>query len=170
MKNMDANLAKFLINMSQSPDTLTVIFADHGNRNTKYSHTEEGRRETFDPILFMVIPEGVPDKLGQQRMAAIVENQKRLLTLLDVHKALMTLNDIAKMNSSEPSIAGMFAVLPSNRTCADLRLMPLTACKCEGFDGSFKVKDNSQTHKWLAEFALGTLNDAIQAQHMGGKM
>ena len=34
MINMDANLAKFLNNIVQSPDTLTVIFSDHGNRNT----------------------------------------------------------------------------------------------------------------------------------------
>ena len=169
MKNMDANLAKFLIKMSQSPDTLTVIFADHGNRNTKYSYTDEGRRETFDPILFMLVPEGVAEKLGEQRMAALVENQKRLFTLLDVHRALMSLNDPEKMNSQNSTAEGIFAVLPENRTCADLTLMPLTRCKCEGFDDYNQAEDNSANHKWLAEFALGTLNDAIQTQHMGGK-
>ena len=169
MKNMDANLAKFLIKMSQSPDTLTVIFADHGNRNTKYSYTDEGRRETFDPLLFILVPEGVAEKLGEQRMTALVENQKRLFTLLDVHRALVSLNDPEKMNSQNSTAEGIFAVLPENRMCADLTLMPLTRCKCEGFDDYNQVEDNSANHKWFAEFALGTLNDAIQTQHMGGK-
>ena len=92
MINMDANLAKFLNNIVQSPDTLTVIFSDHGNRNTQYSYTDEGRRETFDPILFMIIPDQVAEKLGHQRMTALVENQKRLFTLLDLHRALVSLN------------------------------------------------------------------------------
>ena len=170
MINMDANLANFLMKMAQSPDTLTVIFSDHGNRNTRYSYTDEGRRETFDPILFMLVPDGVAEKLGQQRMAALVENQKHLFTLLDVHRALVSLNDPEKINSQNSTAVGIFAVLPANRTCADLRLMPLTRCKCEGFDDSHQVEDNSENLKWLAEFALGALNDAIQKQHMGGKI
>ena len=31
-------------------------------------------------------------------------------------------------------------------------------------------KNNADNHKWLAEFALGYMNDAIQQQYMGGKM
>ena len=169
MINMDAMLAKFVMEMAQSPDTFTLIFSDHGNRNTKYSYTEEGRRETFDPILFMLIPDGVAEKLGQQRMAALVENQKRLFTLLEVHKALMSLNDPQKINPQNFTEAGIFAVLPESRTCEDVRLLPLTKCKCEGFEDYNQAEDNSDDHKWLAEFALGTLNDAIQTQHMKGK-
>lgn len=170
MINMDANLAKFLMKIAHSPDTLTVIFSDHGNRNTRYSYTEEGRRETFDPILFMLIPDGVAEKLGQQRMAALVENQRRLFTLLEVHRALVSLNDLEKVNTGNYTAEGIFAVLPENRTCADLILMPLTRCKCDGYDDSSKVDDNSLNHKWLAEFALGALNDAIQQQYIGGNV
>ena len=171
MRNMDVNLAKFLISMATFPDTLTMIFSDHGNKNTQYSyHTEEGRREVFDPVSFMVVPDGVVRKLGQQRMASLVENKKRLFTFLDVHRALMSLNDPEKMHSQNFLVTGIFSVLPANRTCADLSLMPLTRCKCEGFDNYNQVKDNSDSHKWLAEFSLGTLNDAIQRQYMGGKM
>ncbi len=170
VKNMDANLAKFLINMAAFPDTLTMIFSDHGNKNTQYSYyTEEGRREVFDPVFFMIVPDGVAGRLGRQRMAALAANQKRLFTLLDVHRALMSLNDPKKMNSQNSLDAGIFAFLPANRTCADLNLMPLTRCKCEGFENYDPANDNSESHKWLAEFALGTLNDAIQKQHMGGK-
>ncbi|KAJ7389015.1 ligand-gated sodium channel [Desmophyllum pertusum] len=95
--NLDANLAKFFINMAAFPNTLTVIFADHGHTRTPFSSTEEGRRELFDPSFFMIVPDGVAEKLGSQRMAALVENQKRLFILLDVHKAFMSLNDPDKM-------------------------------------------------------------------------
>lgn len=168
--NMDANIAKFFINMAALPDTLTIIFSDHGNKNTQYSFTsEEGRREVFDPVFFLLVPDGVAKRLGPQRTSALIANQKRLFTLLDVHRALMSLNDPEKMNSQNSLVTGIFAVLPANRTCADLNLMPLTRCKCEGFDDYNPAEDNSNSHKWLAEFALGTLNDAIQKQHMGGK-
>ena len=159
MINMDANLAKFLNNIVQSPDTLTVIFSDH-------SYTDEGRRETFDPILFMIIPDQVAEKLGHQRMTALVENQKRLFTLLDLHRALVSLNHPELMSSQNSTAVGIFSVLPANRTCADLQLMPLTRCKCEGFNDYRRAEDNSKNDKWLA--ALGTLNDAIQTQHLGG--
>ena len=168
--NMDANIAKFLINMVTFPDTLTIIFSDHGNKNTQYSfNSVEGRREVFDPVFFLIVPDGVAERLGRKQMSALVANQKRLFTLLDVHRALMSVNDPEKMKSQNSLVTSIFAVLPENRTCADLNLMPLTRCKCEGFDDYNPARDNSDSHKWLAEFALGTLNDAIQKQHMGGK-
>lgn len=170
MGNMDANMAKFLINMAAYPDTLTMIFSDHGNKNTQCSYTsEEGMREVFDPVFFMIVPDGVVERLGPQRLSALASNQKRLFTLLDVHRALMSLNDPKKVNSQNPLVSGIFAVLPANRTCVDLNLMPMTRCKCEGFDNYNPAEDNSDSHKWLAEFALGTLNDVIQKQHMEGK-
>ncbi|KAJ7389022.1 ligand-gated sodium channel [Desmophyllum pertusum] len=165
--NLDANLAKFFINMAALPNTLTVIFADHGHKMTPFSSTEEGRRELFDPSFFMIVPDGVAEKLGPQRTAALVANQKRLFMLRDVHKAFMSLNDPDKMNSQDFSETGIFSVVPANRTCADLYMLPLTRCKCEGFDEEGHIKDNAENHKWLAEFALGTLNDAIQKQYVG---
>lgn len=81
----------------------------------------------------------------------------------------MSLNDPKKVNSQNPLVSGIFAVLPANRTCVDLNLIAMTRCKCEGFDNYNPAEDNSDSHKWLAEFALGTLNDVIQKQHMEGK-
>ena len=168
MINMDANLAKFFTDMASFPNTLTVIFSDHGHKMAPFSYTEEGRRELFDPIFFMIVPDGVKEKLGPQRMGALVTNQKRLFMLYDVHKAFMSLPDPQKMNSRDHSVTGIFSEIPANRTCADLYMLPLTRCKCEGFDKEGHVKDNADDHKWLAEFAVGTLNDAIQKQYMEG--
>ena len=169
MINLDANLAKFFNDMAGLRNTLTVIFADHGHKMTPFSYTEEGRRELFDPAFFMIVPDGVKEKLGPQRMAALETNQKRLFILQDVHKALMSLHDPEKMNSQDFSQTGIFSVIPANRTCADLYMLPLTRCKCEGFDEEGHIQDNAENHKWLAEFALATINDAIQKQYMEGQ-
>jgi len=56
--NLDANLAKFFVDMARFPNTLTMIFADHGHKMTPFSYTEEGRRELFDPAFFMIVPDG----------------------------------------------------------------------------------------------------------------
>ena len=170
MINMDASMAKFFTDMALLPNSLTVIFSDHGHKMTPFSYTEEGRRELFDPAFFMIVPDGVKEKLGPQRMGALVTNQKRLFILYDVHTAFMSFLDPQKMNSRDHSVTGIFSEIPANRTCADLYMLPLTRCKCEGFDEESHIKDNADDHKWLAEFAVGHINDAIQKQYMGGKM
>ena len=168
--NLDANLAKFFVDMAGFPNTLTMIFSDHGHKMTPFSFTEQGRRELFDPAFFMIVPDGVKEKLGPQRMAALETNQKRLFTLQDVHKALMSLHDPEKMNFQDVSQTGIFSVIPASRTCADLYMLPLTRCKCEGFDEDGHIKDNAENHKWLAEFAVGFMNDVTQKQYMKGMM
>ena len=170
MINMDASMAKFFIDMALFPNTLTVIFSDHGHKMTPFSYTEEGRRELFDPVFFMIVPDGVKEKLGPERMGSLVTNQKRIFMLYDVHKALMSLHDSQKKDSKDYSVSGIFSEIPANRTCADLYMLPLTRCKCEGFDEAIPVKDNADDTKWLAEFAVGYINDAIQKQHMDSKM
>ena len=97
-----------------------------------------------------------------------MENERRLFTTLDIHRMLMALNNPVKMQSDDYQVNGILSVLPSNRTCKNLPLTPLTRCKCEGWDQ--KVEDNSQKHVWLAEFAVGQLNNMIQEQFMKGKI
>ena len=166
IRNMDSALSEFLIKMAYNPYTVTIVLSDHGHTRTDYSKTFEGRLELFDPMFFMVLPYHAAKLLGQRRVAALVENQGRLFTTADVYRALMSLHDPIKSRSRDPRLSGLFAVLPANRTCADLPLMPLARCKCEGWDEA--VSDNSPKHKWLAEFALGQLNNAIQQQFMKG--
>jgi len=89
MININGNLAGFT-------DTLTIIFSDHGHKMTPFSYTEEGRRELFDPTFFMIVTDGVKEKLGPQRTAALFTNQKRLFILRDLHKALMSFTTLRK--------------------------------------------------------------------------
>ena len=169
MINLDANMAKFFIDMASFSNTLTVIFSDHGHKMTPFSYTPEGRRELFDPVFFMIVPDGVADKLGPERMGALVTNQKRMFMLYDVHNAFMSLHNPQTRNSRDYLVTGIFSEIPANRTCADLFMLPLTRCKCEGFDEEGHIKDNAEDHKWLAEAAVGYMNDAIQRQYEKGE-
>lgn len=163
--NLDGMLAEYFRNMAYDSSTLTFVLADHGHTRTGYAETLEGRFELFNPTMFMIIPNHVAHLLGKERMAALVKNQKRLFTTVDIHKALMTLH-----NQSAPGdyrTAGIFAPIAANRTCEELPLLPLTRCKCDGWD--HVVVDNAPKHKWLAERALGNINNNIQEQYTKGK-
>ena len=167
IRNIDEKLAKFLTRMAFDPYTLTLVMSDHGHKSTLYGQTEEGRRELFDPSLFIILPYDAAELLGKDRVTALVENQHRLFTTADLHRGLMSLVDPTGEDTHNPKNAEIFSVLPTTRTCADLPLMPLTRCKCEGTEQF--VADNSLQHKWLAEFGLGQLNNVIQEQYMKGK-
>ncbi|PFX31742.1 hypothetical protein AWC38_SpisGene3494 [Stylophora pistillata] len=69
------------------------------------------------------------------------------------------------MESVDHSVTGIFSEILANRACADLEMLLLTRCKCEGFNEEVEIKENADDHKWLAEFAVGYINNAIQRQH-----
>ncbi|EDO37452.1 predicted protein [Nematostella vectensis] len=163
--NDDEPLAQFLNAMAHDPNTLTIVLSDHGHTRTPYASTDEGQNELYSPFLFMVLPNHVASLLGKQRVEALVKNQQRIFTTLDLHKALMFLHSTDKP-SSDYKQAGIFAKIPADRTCSDLPLSPLARCRCEGWDE--KAEKNSPRIKWLAEFAVGALNDLIQEQYVKG--
>jgi len=132
--------------------------SDHGHTRTSYGQTDEGKRELYNPLLFMIVPHHVATLLGKQIIKVLVNNQKRLLTTQDLDQALMTLHD--DKHSTDYKVSGVFAEVPPTRKCDDIHLLPMARCKCEGSDT--KVDDNSKSHRWLAEFALGSLNNIIQ--------
>ena len=166
MINLDPNLAKFFHDMVGLRDTLIMIFADHGHKVTPVSYTEEGRAVLFHPAFFMVVPGGVKEILGPQRISAMETYQKRLFIVQDVHKALMSFNDPEKMNPHDQDFSqtGIFSVISANRTCADLYMFPLTRRKYAGFNEEGHIQDNADSQKWLAKLSLATINDAIQKQ------
>ena len=114
--------------MALFPNTLTLIFSDHGHKMTLFSCTERGRRELFDPAFFMIVPDDVKEKLGPERMGALITNQKRIFMLYDVHKALMSLHDSQRKDSKDYSVTGILSEILANRNCADLYMLPLTRC------------------------------------------
>lgn len=152
--------------MARDPNTLTILLSDHGHSRTDYGQTVEGRFELFNPLMFVVLPENVARLLGVNQVKSLVENQRRLFTTLDIHRMLMAIHDPEMSKSTDYRVNGLLSVLPSNRTCENLPLTPMTRCKCEGWDQ--RVENNSPRHAWLAEFALGQLNNMIQEQFLKG--
>ena len=167
IRNDDAGLADYVTAVARDPNTLTIFMSDHGHSRTKYGQTVEGRFELFNPLMFVVLPENVASLLGKRQVTSLIENQRRLFTMLDVHRMLMAIHDPKKLKSTDYRVNGLLSVLPGNRTCASLPLTPMTRCKCDGWDQ--RVDDNSPRHAWLAEFALGQLNNMIQEQFMQGR-
>lgn len=171
IRQIDDRLSRYLEKMATTEDTLTVVLSDHGPKTTKYSfHTMEGRAEKYDPFLFIIIPEKVARELGLQTLRALVENQNRLVTTLDLHQAFMSLGKTSLTGragmTNRLSDKGIFGVIPASRTCADLSIKPLAVCKCEGWEKRFP--DNDKRFTWLAEYALGNINNDIQKQYLIG--
>ncbi|KAJ7370441.1 hypothetical protein OS493_032331 [Desmophyllum pertusum] len=165
IRQIDERLSKYIDNMSGSQNTLTMVLSDHGPKTTKYSfYTMEGKAEKYDPFLFIVIPEKVANTLGLEKVRALAHNQNRLITTLDLHNAFMSLGAKGKTFTTEDK--GIFGLIPANRTCADLTMKPLAVCKCEGWETTFP--DNDKRFTWLAEFALGSINNQIQKQYSKG--
>ena len=64
---MDTSWAKFLMEMALFQNTLATVFFCHGHKMTPFCHTEDGRREIFDPVLSMIVPDEVKEKLGPEK-------------------------------------------------------------------------------------------------------
>ena len=165
IRQIDEALSGYLYSIAHEEDTLTVVFSDHGPKTTKFSFkTMEGRAEVYDSLLFAIVPQKVANLLGRKRMRAMKTNQKRLLTTLDLHNAIMSIGDSGRSNSGSYLLEGIFSEIPSNRTCADISIKPSAVCKCEGWEERFP--DNNAQFTYLAEFALGFLNNNIQENFM----
>lgn len=164
IRQIDERLSRYIKNMARNEDTLTLVLSDHGPKTTKYSfQTMEGRAEKYDPFLFVIVPEKVARVLGVEKIRAMAQNQNRLITTLDLHNSLMSLGATITINEEDK---GIFGLIPANRTCADLSMKPLAVCKCENWDVMFP--DNDKRFTWLAEFALGIINNQIQNQFLRG--
>ena len=161
IRQIDERLSRYMEKMATMEDTLTVALSDHGPKTTGYSfHTMEGRAEKYDPFLFIVLPEKVAGSLGLETIRALVQNQNRLITTLDIHKAFMSLGSTVLPDK------GIFGLISADRTCANLSMKPLAVCKCDGWEERFP--DDDKRFIWLAEFALGNINNNIQEQYLKG--
>ncbi|XP_031550213.1 uncharacterized protein LOC116287668 [Actinia tenebrosa] len=167
ISNIDGELADFIYKMARDPLTWTIFFGDHGHRRTAFAlSTTSGIYERYHPLSFMIVPNRVAEILGKNIMDALTINQNRLVTVLDFHRAIMSINDQNRRNSKNPDESGVFAEISPSRTCSDVPLMPLVKCQC--IESEQKYDDNSPKIQWIAEFALGKLNNDIQNQYSEG--
>lgn len=158
VKTLDQDLADFIDTISKEQNTITIIFADHGNTYTKYQvEMLEGRLEMYHPILLTILPKHLGEKLGDQIVGNLRTNQYRLLNLFDIREGLVALARYDGLSALNP--VGIFGKISKKRTCGDLQLSVPNYCICEGWDIPV---ENSIAQLALAEFAIGQLNNQIQ--------
>ena len=161
IKQIDKQLSRFLSYMAQEEDTVTVVTSDKGPTITKYSlDSVEGRYEIYDPILLMIIPKGAALKIGKQRMEALEKNQHRLISTVDLHNTLVSIGNLEGHNLAMMHHKGLLAEIPENRTCTEIGVEVGALCKCTGWETWFL--DNDPRLSWIAEFALGELNNKLE--------
>ena len=150
---IDFLIANFLNKVSRLQNTLTILLSDHGPKTTKFSQEFlMGRYEIGHPFMFMILPNQVRHQLGKTRFNALNINQYRLISHTDLFHTLMSL-------SSNKSL-GLLAAIPGDRDCQDIPLYSFMSCLCEG-SSEVMIDSNSKIH-WLAEYAVGYLNNLIR--------
>lgn len=161
IKQIDKQLSAFLNNMVHEENTVTVVASDQGPTTTKYSlDSVEGRYEIYDPILFMIIPKSVAVKLGIQNMEALAKNEHRLVSPSNLHDTLVSIGNFQVNNLAKKHDKGLLTEIPESRTCAEIGVEVGALCKCRGWETRFP--DNDSRFTWIAEFALGELNNNLQ--------
>lgn len=166
----DTPLEKHIKVVSKLQNTITIIISDHGSKTTKYSiNTFEGRLEVFSPLMFMIIPDNVAKILGKSRVQNLIANQKRLVSFIDLHGMLNSLLEIPSAPAvTDYRVSGLFAPVPLNRTCSDFEgLKSDVYCRCKGWN-RFISTSSHEVH-WLAEIALGHINNIITQQFTKGR-
>lgn len=163
IQSHDLTLLEYVKELSLLEDTITILLADHGNTYTRYTvDIIEGRFEIYHPHLFMIIPNKVANRLGQEALYALDINQQRLFTVIELHQSIMALRHPL---TGRVQPRGLFAPISANRTCNDIELRRPNLCVCEGWDTPVKNDDMKLA---LVEYAVGMLNDKLDKQLIEG--
>lgn len=158
VQTLDKHLMNFIDAMSKEDNTVTFIYADHGNTYTYYQVAMlEGRLEMYHPMMLGVIPKKLGAKLGEQAILNVRSNQHRLLNLLDLRAGLVELSKYDGRFKFSPT--GIFGNISKKRVCDDLELTKASICICQGW---YIPVENTTMQMAIAEFAIGQLNNKLQ--------
>ena len=92
VQTFDIHLKDFIQKMSTKENTLSIIFADHGNTYTSYQAREDGKQEMYHPFLLIIVPKKLGKRFGGNVLRNLHENQKRLCHLFDIRASLLELS------------------------------------------------------------------------------
>ena len=173
IQNLDEALRDYIkFSTSFLPNTLTIVFSDHGSTYGKFiESTPEAYVEMYNPFMFLIIPEKVGYQLGSAKMQQLRTNTERLITLIDVHYTLVNLlnkpsNVTVDLTFQKKYVQrdGLFSDIDPYRMCSDLPLLQPNLCICQNFEMN---SEPSVFHDGLAEYALGVINSNILEQRGG---
>ena len=157
VQTLDKDLMNFIDAMSKQNNTVTIIYAYHGNTYTNYQYMIEGRMEMYQPMMVAVIPKKAAELFGEKAMFNLKTNQHRLFNLLDVREGLLEISKFDGYSMFKP--IGIFGQISKKRVCDDLALTKGSICICKGW---YIPVENSTLQLAIAEFAIGQLNTKIQ--------
>ncbi|XP_074651631.1 uncharacterized protein LOC141906285 [Tubulanus polymorphus] len=167
VQTIDEDLAAYVHEAATLEYTVTVLLSDHGNNYGTYAENyTRGRYETYNPMLFFIIPPNVQRILGEQSIENMFDNQNKLVSMTDIHH---TLRYLLHAQGSVSASQTLFGAVPETRTCDDIELSMPNVCICAGYE--LRVGHNVD-HEILAEFTSGVLNNQIRSYFLdnGGKM
>lgn len=158
VQGFDRNLKEFIKKLSKRNNTISFLFADHGNTYTSYqTNFLEGRQEMYHPMMLIILPKTLAKKFGNDVVKNLKSNQRRLFNMFDFRKSLVALAKYDGQSSLDP--AGLFGYISKARTCRDLALTEEVICLCR----AQKLAKVSAAEQFiLSEFAVGKLNNKIQ--------
>ncbi|XP_066942843.1 uncharacterized protein [Macrobrachium rosenbergii] len=142
-------------------NTFLIFMSDHGIRYGGIRSTYAGMLEERLPFLILVPPPRFKDKY-RQAYANLLVNSRRLTSNLDVHGTLVDLASYGYLNP-ENSFVGekygqsLFKVVPLNRTCDDLAILP-HLCTCQNSTEA----DSNDPHLWnAANHTISQINEGL---------
>ena len=162
LQTLDDRLASYLsFAATMLPDTVTLVVSDHGNSYGVYPETLlDGRLEVYNPVLMMLVPARVRRQLGRLRVDALADNERRLVSMGDVHLCLRDFVSVA--TGRDNTASGLLGEISTKRTCDDLPIDAMAYCVCRDHT---VAKPSDDWQALIAEFAVGTLNEAIRIQY-----
>lgn len=162
---IDKDLQREIKKLAKLNNTVTIFWSDHGAKTTPYAvDTITGKFETYDSFLFMIVPDVVLKAIGPDHTKIFLRNQKAIVSAADLHMTTIALADWTKRNQLHD--LGLFTDKTWRQGCDSLPVRQYSLCKC--IDKyrflDTKMKDAHFKILWMAEFALGMLNDKLNKQ------
>ncbi|XP_028400550.1 uncharacterized protein LOC114523731 [Dendronephthya gigantea] len=157
VQTLDAHLKDFIHQMTARTNTLSIVFADHGNTYTGYQAMADGKQEMFHPFMLMVVPKALGKRFGGEVLRNLYENKKRLFNLFDLRAGLVELSSYNGESPLKPT--GIFGKIAPNRTCEELLITADSKCICQGWEAAVPT---TKDHLVFAEFAIGEINNKIK--------
>ncbi len=167
-QSLDTALASFIMHTSKQPNTITIMFGDHG---VKYGQipacTPEGYFEAGNPVCFILASKDL--NLPKDQLQALSLNQNRLIDIIDIRQTVNTLSGVKDGRYSRIEEGydnhpnGLLHPINPKRTCKTLGIKLESKCICGGTNSISKTSNGTRV-ALLAEYALGELNNIIQEQ------
>jgi len=171
IRALDKGLARLMNELSAKKNAITILMSDHGGKQSKYSiNTIQGRYEVYDSMLFMIIPKSLQTTLGESVYKTLLANQNSLITVLDVRDTILKLLELDTLKANTYHDRSLFSNAPAERRgCQTIGIRKYALCKCLTNVNIVSPKDTKYRDflLWLAEYAVGYLNNKLAGYHEG---